>query len=79
MRIKVPVHCKKGNLTFTEPLVVDRVRGNAVRVNNKHWWNVSKIVRNTKKCIRNDLQHEQSGQSEPSFSGDSSVQFAEEQ
>lgn len=35
----------KGSAIFSEPITVDKVCGNAVRVNYKNWWNISRSVK----------------------------------
>ncbi|KAJ1157139.1 hypothetical protein NDU88_009854 [Pleurodeles waltl] len=43
--IKLPMFVKKGNAKFSEPVCVERVLGNAVRVQGNKWWNKSKVVK----------------------------------
>ncbi|KAJ1118279.1 hypothetical protein NDU88_006474 [Pleurodeles waltl] len=45
--IKLPTYVKKGNAKFSEPVCVERVLGNAVRVQGNKWWNKSKVVKLT--------------------------------
>ncbi|KAJ1083868.1 hypothetical protein NDU88_004023 [Pleurodeles waltl] len=42
--IKLPTFVKKGNSNFSEPVKVELVSGNAVRVEGNKWWNKSKVV-----------------------------------
>ncbi|KAJ1202218.1 hypothetical protein NDU88_006019 [Pleurodeles waltl] len=43
--IKLPTFVKKGNAKFSDPVCVERVLGNAVRVQGNKWWNKSKVVK----------------------------------
>lgn len=47
VRIKKPVHVKKGFPKFSPPIRVTDVRGNSVKLINGQWWNKSLLVKNS--------------------------------
>ncbi|KAJ1111086.1 hypothetical protein NDU88_008424 [Pleurodeles waltl] len=56
VRIKAPVHIRKGVTKYYEPKVVDNICENAIRVGKKSWWNKSRVYK-----VKNTVTNEENG------------------
>ena len=49
VRVKCAVYVPKGKNKFSKPVKVEKIYGNAARVQGGHWWKCAKLIKVTGK------------------------------